>query len=116
MAADWWSLVAPHGLEELAPSPRKTGGAETGYQSTLPKPRRAVPGDASGRVGRWRPSRRRGPGRWRADAREALGRSRDRAGVERGEGEGCAGGERVREGEDRFGHLAGVVGVGVDQV
>ena len=43
VAADWRRRARPTAWKSLAPSPRKTGGAETGNQRTLPNPRRAVP-------------------------------------------------------------------------
>ncbi len=51
-----------------------------------------------------------------ADAFETLAGLGDLAGVEGGELEGRAGGERLGEGDDGFFGLAGVVGVGVNEM
>ena len=100
------SLWLPISSKRRAPSPRMTGIDETGYQTTLPKPRRPVKSGAM---------------RSQSDcsaissgvpiACRRLAESGDDAGVGNVELEGCAGGERGGQRDSCFVELAGVVGV-----
>ena len=87
-----------------------TGRLETGYQTTLPKPRRPVKSAPISSQSEWRASVFRG-----ADGEQALGIGRDGAGVGGVELKGCAGSERRGERNGGLVQLAGVVGVGVER-
>ena len=103
------SFCSPISSKSRAPSPRITGTLDTGYQTTLPKPRRPVKANAD-----LVPVGVQGDVVGRADGEQALRIGRDLAGVGDVELEvapGASGGERDR----RFVQLAGVVGVGVER-
>ena len=108
-AADMRSLCSPISSKTRAPSPRITGTLETGYQTTLPKPRRPVKSTAmeSQSVCSAASSRR-------ADSDEALRGLRNGAGVGDVELNVRAGGERGSEGDSGFVKLAGVIDVGIE--
>ncbi len=87
-----------------------TGTEETGYQTTLPKPRRPV---KSG--GDFVPVGVEGERLRRTEGDEALGAGRDDAGVDGVELEAGAGRERRGERDSGLVELAGVVGVRVER-
>ena len=104
------SLCSPISSKRRAPSPRMTGTLETGYQTTLPKPRRPVKSDAD-----LVPVGVEGDFFGGSDGEQALGAGGDDAGVGDVKLQACAGRERLGERDGGFVQLAGVVGVGVER-
>ena len=99
----------PISSKRRAPSPRITGTLTTGYQTTLPKPRRPVKAGLISSQSEWRCGVLR-----RSHGDETARGGGDGTGVGDVELNRCAGGERLGESHDGFVQLAGVVGVGVD--